>query len=213
MGDRLATIDVGRKVGATVPLSVGELGLRLRQCLLGRGLRSYQVASSSIQPLGHNHRNINQRLWPQQTWAVVYTASVKRESGGYCAPFSAGAGFLSNTMCPGPVSTSVLSGILIHPTVGHTNVTDRAEQDNSQLAQGEPFYKQEGSKFGHLQFLAYKPPFQQNTTASPHATHSLSPPSTPIFFPSLRLWLYKNANKINGIIRELWTGIRSLILH
>ena len=27
MGDRLATIDMGRKVGRTVPLSVGELGI------------------------------------------------------------------------------------------------------------------------------------------------------------------------------------------
>jgi len=26
MGDRLATIDMGRKMGAAVPLSVGELG-------------------------------------------------------------------------------------------------------------------------------------------------------------------------------------------
>jgi len=35
MGDRLATIEVGRKVGATVPLSVGKLGLHLTQCRLG----------------------------------------------------------------------------------------------------------------------------------------------------------------------------------
>jgi len=46
MGDRLATIDMGRKVGeATVPLSVGELGPYLTQCHLGRGLPPYQVAS------------------------------------------------------------------------------------------------------------------------------------------------------------------------
>ena len=33
MGDRLATIDIGRKVGAAVPLSVGEeLGPHLTQC-------------------------------------------------------------------------------------------------------------------------------------------------------------------------------------
>ena len=35
MGDRLATIDMGLKVGAAVPLSVGELGLHLAQCGLG----------------------------------------------------------------------------------------------------------------------------------------------------------------------------------
>jgi len=36
MGDRLVTIDMGRKVGgAAVPLSVGDLGLHLTQCPLG----------------------------------------------------------------------------------------------------------------------------------------------------------------------------------
>ena len=32
----------------------GELGPHLTQCGLGRGLLLYQVASSSIQPFGHN---------------------------------------------------------------------------------------------------------------------------------------------------------------
>ena len=41
MGDRLATIDMARKVGAAVPLSVEELGLHLTQCRLP----PYQVAS------------------------------------------------------------------------------------------------------------------------------------------------------------------------
>jgi len=45
MGDRLATIDNGRKVGAAVPLSMGELNPNLIQCGLGRGLPPYQVAS------------------------------------------------------------------------------------------------------------------------------------------------------------------------
>ena len=43
MGDRLA-IDMGQKVGAAVPLSVGELGPHLTQCGLGRTLPAYQVA-------------------------------------------------------------------------------------------------------------------------------------------------------------------------
>ena len=45
MGDRLAAIDIGRKLGA-VPL-LGELGPQVTQCGLGRGLPvpSYQVAS------------------------------------------------------------------------------------------------------------------------------------------------------------------------
>ena len=49
MGDRLATIDIGRKVGPTVPLyffCLGELGPHLtRTCGLGRGLPAYQVTS------------------------------------------------------------------------------------------------------------------------------------------------------------------------
>jgi len=46
MGDRLATIDMGRKVGAraTVPF-FGELGFRLKQCGLSRDPPPYQVAS------------------------------------------------------------------------------------------------------------------------------------------------------------------------
>jgi len=49
----------------------------------------------------------------------------------------------SNTMWPGPRSTSVPSGILIHPTVWpeYTNVTDRTDrQDISPVAQGEPLF-------------------------------------------------------------------------
>jgi len=45
MGDRLATADMVHKVGAAVPLSVGELGPHLTQCRLGRGQHPYQVAS------------------------------------------------------------------------------------------------------------------------------------------------------------------------
>jgi len=42
---RLATIDMGRKVGAVVPLSgKGKLGRHLTQCGLGRGLPQYKVA-------------------------------------------------------------------------------------------------------------------------------------------------------------------------
>jgi len=46
MGDRLAIIDIGRKVGAAVPRFFlgGELGHHLTQCGLDRGLPPYQVA-------------------------------------------------------------------------------------------------------------------------------------------------------------------------
>jgi len=43
----------GPKRGDAVPVSRGELGPRLTQHVLGRGLLPYQVASSSIQPFGH----------------------------------------------------------------------------------------------------------------------------------------------------------------
>jgi len=38
MGDCLATIEMGQKVGAAVPFPWGELGLHLTQCGLGQGL-------------------------------------------------------------------------------------------------------------------------------------------------------------------------------
>jgi len=46
MGDRLAKIDTGRKlgVGCCAPYR-GELGSHLTQCRLGRGIHPYQVAS------------------------------------------------------------------------------------------------------------------------------------------------------------------------
>jgi len=47
MGDRART-KWAEKCGAAVPLFVGDLGLQLTQCRLGRGLPPYQVASWSI---------------------------------------------------------------------------------------------------------------------------------------------------------------------
>jgi len=74
---------------------MGELGPRLKQCGLGRGLLPYQVASASIQPFGHNRHE---------------------PKTGRCAPLE-GAATPSNTTSPGPRSASVPSGILIHPAV------------------------------------------------------------------------------------------------
>jgi len=45
MGDRLATIDMGRKWGGAAVGAVSPLGPQLTQCSLGRGLPLYQVAS------------------------------------------------------------------------------------------------------------------------------------------------------------------------
>ena len=50
MGDRLATIDMGRKWGRAAVVAGSPCGL-------SQGLPLYQVASWSIQPFGHNCRN------------------------------------------------------------------------------------------------------------------------------------------------------------
>ena len=81
----VATIDMGRKDGrgAAVPFRT-ELGPRLIQCGLGRGLHPYQVASSSIQPFGHNKHGA-------ENWVVVGVPSVLGVAGS-----------LSNTKSIGP---------------------------------------------------------------------------------------------------------------
>ena len=58
MGDRLVTIVMGRKVGggASVSLSLGELGPHLTQCRLGRG---HTLVPSGIL--------IHPTVWPQYT--------------------------------------------------------------------------------------------------------------------------------------------------
>ena len=91
-GPCAAAIDIGRKEGAAVLLS-RELGPRLVQCCLGRGLLPYQAASSSIQPFGHNRHG--------------------PKFGRVGVPFFLGvAGSTSNTMSRRPRTTSVPSCIL-----------------------------------------------------------------------------------------------------
>jgi len=96
MGD-LATIDMGRKEGEVLCPFRGELDPHLTQCGLGQGLLPYQVASSSIEPFGHN----------------VHGPKL----GGDVPFFWGGAGSPSNTKSPGPRHTSIPSGILVHPAV------------------------------------------------------------------------------------------------
>ena len=98
----MATIDMDRKEGAAVLLSWGELGPRLIQCGLSRGLLPYQVASSSIQPFVHNKHG------PKIRWVEA-------------VPFFWGAGSLSNTKSSGPRPTFTASGILVHPAVYRHN--------------------------------------------------------------------------------------------
>jgi len=88
---------MGRKQGAAVPLS-RELGLRLVQCSLSRGLLPYQAVSSSIQPFGHNKHG-------SKIWGLRPSV---REGG---------AGSPSNTKSPGPRPSSIPSDILIHAAI------------------------------------------------------------------------------------------------
>jgi len=55
---RLATIDMGQKLGAMPFFLVTGLGPHLAQCGLHRGLPPCQVPSGSIQPFGHNRHGL-----------------------------------------------------------------------------------------------------------------------------------------------------------
>ena len=68
MGDRLATIDMGRKLGGYVPFGAAGVDRHVTQCRLGRGLPSYQVAC----------------LDPSSRLATI---NMGRKVGGGCAPF------------------------------------------------------------------------------------------------------------------------------
>ena len=92
MGDRLATIEMGRTWGAYVPIS----GVDRSPYNTGLGLPPYQQASSSIQSFGHGPKSV----------------------GGGAVPLLWGTGSPSNIMSPGPRPTSLPSGIfIIHPAV------------------------------------------------------------------------------------------------
>jgi len=113
MGDRLATIDMRRKVGGVccAPLHWG-----------GR----------SWVPMQHNLAWAEAYLhtkWHLDSSSCLATIDMGGKVGeGLLCPFLVGgAGTPSNIMWPGPRPISVPSGILIHPTVWpqYTNVTDR----------------------------------------------------------------------------------------
>jgi len=141
----VSTIDMGRKEGGGLLCPFREEpGPRLIQCGLGRGLLPHQVASSSIQPFGHNTHGpkigwggcafFSGDSWVliehKVAWAEAYlrtkwhldacsrlaTIDVRRKLG---APplFGERAGCPSNTMWPGPRPTGMPSFILIHQTV------------------------------------------------------------------------------------------------
>ena len=76
---RLATIDMGQKLGGAVPFFVGKLGPIRTQSRLGRGLPPYQVSSWSIQLFGHNRHGpkiggcapLREELGPHLTQCVL----------------------------------------------------------------------------------------------------------------------------------------------
>jgi len=81
----MATIDTGLKEWGAVPR--GALGTRLIQCGLRRDLLPYQVASSSIQPFGHNsvgrhspRRNINTNYY---LVVEMHTVTVRSDDARY----------------------------------------------------------------------------------------------------------------------------------
>jgi len=93
MGDRLATIDLGQKLGA-VPL-MGEAGSPCNTIFPGP--RAIFVLSGILYPAVFHNRH-------------------GPKIGGLC-PLGGGAGCTWNTMLPGPRPTLVPSGILVHPAV------------------------------------------------------------------------------------------------
>jgi len=101
---------------------------------VGHGRSSQQLLSSCLTypmvKVEHwtNGDNTIAQQWLR--WATVPEQSGPK-SGGAAVPLSVGEyGSPSNTVSPGPRPTSVLSGILNHPTVWpqYTNVTDTQER-------------------------------------------------------------------------------------
>jgi len=146
MGNRLATIYMGGKVGAALPLTVEGAGSPSNT--MWPGPRPTPVPSGIL---------LHPTVWPQQSWAenwgcvrslffwwggswdpsntmwpgprptIVPSAPWfidpfghnrhGLKSGGLLCPLFERAGSPSNTMSPGPRPTSVPSGLLIHPAV------------------------------------------------------------------------------------------------
>ena len=128
----MATIDMGPKGGDFCVPFEGELqGPCLTQCGLGRGLLPYQVASSSIQPFGHNKHGTEtggalpllggsatlRIKWRLDPFSRLATIDMDQKLVGAVPFLLQGAGSPSNTKSPGPRHTSVPSGILVHPAV------------------------------------------------------------------------------------------------
>ena len=133
MGDCGYNRQTEKRGGCHAPFS-GQLGPRLTQCGLGRGLLPYQVTSSSIQPFDHNRHELGTLPFlgaaptNNVAWAEVYlrtkwhpdpssslaTIDMGQKLAEGAVPFFCGWGWVpSNTKSPGPRPTSIQSGTLI----------------------------------------------------------------------------------------------------
>jgi len=135
MGDRLAIIDISRKVGGAVPLFRGELGPHLTQCRLPRHLPPYQVASVPCLFGGSGAEVYLRTKWHLNPSNRLATTGSGRKLGAVPL-LGRGAGSPSDTVWPGRRPISVPSFIFIHPTVWpqYANVTDRQDRQTGQSA-------------------------------------------------------------------------------
>jgi len=114
---RLATMDMGRKLGRRTPppFRGGEsCSLHLTQSRLGRVLPPYQVASCKIHPV----------IWPQQIWAENWGL---RPFGGV------GAGSPCNTIWPGPRPTCMPCRFHLDPSNHLATIHQRHRRDRTDM--------------------------------------------------------------------------------
>ena len=94
----LTTTDMSRKLGGYAPLGEWQLGPHLTQCCQcdqSRGLPACQVSFWSIQPFGHNARQL---LGCWNIWPIGHNRHGPK-SWGLLSPFSWGAGSSFRTRC------------------------------------------------------------------------------------------------------------------
>jgi len=132
IGDRMATTDMGRREGAAVPLSRGQLGPRLTQCGLAKvyfRTKWHLHPSSRLATIYMGRKlgaHLTQRCWAEAYYRTKYhldpSSRLAMTDLGRklraLPPFGRGeAGSPSNTMSPGLRLTFLPSGILIHPAI------------------------------------------------------------------------------------------------
>ena len=107
MGDRLASIDMGRKLGH-IPF-LGEVGLPSNT--MSPGPRPTSVPSGIL---------IHPAIWPQRTWS---------ENWGLCPLFLGGTGSPSNTTWVGPRPTTRHVKLHLDPSSCLATMHQRRRQD------------------------------------------------------------------------------------